>query len=129
MRFASDFGIVKGGTPLAVLSPNVKQKKLPLSASAWLRTPYIHEDLSSKTALVMEYVPSIKITDDIKLNQAGVTRPDREYLSKLLARCYLHQLCVQGFFSTDPHPGNLGVEVLSFSLMLTSTSATEDNKR
>jgi predicted unusual protein kinase regulating ubiquinone biosynthesis (AarF/ABC1/UbiB family) len=46
------------------------------------------------------------------LDAAGVTLEDREYLAEALARSYLRQFCANGFFSTDPHPGNLGVEVL-----------------
>ena len=55
---------------------------------------------------------SIKVSDDEKLDAAGVTLEDREYLAEALARSYLRQFCANGFFSTDPHPGNLGVEVL-----------------
>jgi len=58
----------------------------------------------------MEYVPSIKITDAPSLDGAGVAAADRERLAEMLARAYLRQLCANRFFSTDPHPGNLGVE-------------------
>jgi predicted unusual protein kinase regulating ubiquinone biosynthesis (AarF/ABC1/UbiB family) len=58
----------------------------------------------------MEFVPSIKISSDEKLNEAGVTVEDREYLAEALAHSYLRQFCVNKFFSTDPHPGNLGIE-------------------
>ncbi len=46
------------------------------------------------------------------MDEAGVTCEDREYLAESLARSYLRQFCANKFFSTDPHPGNLGVEVL-----------------
>ena len=46
------------------------------------------------------------------MKEAGVTIEDREYLAETLARAYLRQLCCNEFFSTDPHPGNLGVEVV-----------------
>mmetsp|Transcript_1116 Transcript_1116/g.1537 ORF Transcript_1116/g.1537 Transcript_1116/m.1537 type:complete len:269 (+) Transcript_1116:3-809(+) len=59
----------------------------------------------------MEYVPSIKITKTDKLDAANVTAEDKEYLADCLARSYLRQFCANRFFSTDPHPGNLGVEV------------------
>lgn len=54
---------------------------------------------------------SIKVTDDAKLKEAGVTVEDREYLADALAHSYLRQFCSNKFFSTDPHPGNLGIEV------------------
>ena len=60
----------------------------------------------------MEFVPSIKITNEEKLKAANVTVSDKIDLADALARAYLRQFCNNLFFSTDPHPGNLGVEVL-----------------
>jgi predicted unusual protein kinase regulating ubiquinone biosynthesis (AarF/ABC1/UbiB family) len=54
---------------------------------------------------------SIKVTNHEKLKEAAVTDEDREYLAEALARAYLRQFCTHKFFSTDPHPGNLGIEV------------------
>lgn len=111
IRFANDFGIGLGGVAIGSTARGVDGKtKLP-SAAEWLRTPYTYGDLSSEKFLVMEYVPSIKVTNNAKLNEAGVTVEDREYLAEALARSYLRQFCSNGFFSTDPHPGNLGIEV------------------
>jgi predicted unusual protein kinase regulating ubiquinone biosynthesis (AarF/ABC1/UbiB family) len=36
---------------------------------------------------------------------------DREYLAEALTHFYLRKFCVNKFFLTFPHPGNLGVEV------------------
>ena len=110
IRFAQDFGIGLGGEPIPSTAKDVEGKKLP-SASDWLRTPYTYKELSSEKFLVMEYVPSIKVSNDAKLDEAGVTVEDREYLAEALAHAYLRQFCTNKFFSTDPHPGNLGVEV------------------
>ena len=83
----------------------------PLSSAAeWVRTPYTYKDISSEKWLVMEYVPSIKVNDNAKLDEAGVTIEDREYLAEALAHSFLRQFCSNKFFTTDPHPGNLGVE-------------------
>lgn len=54
---------------------------------------------------------SIKVNSNAKLDAEGVTVEDREYLAEALAHSYLRQFCVNKFFSTDPHPGNLGIEV------------------
>ena len=62
---------------------------------------------------VMEYVPSIKISEDDMLDVLRVLVEDREYLAGCLAWTYLRQLCVNKFFSTDPHPGNLGVKTIN----------------
>lgn len=110
IRFANDFGVGIGGVAIESTARGVDGKKLE-SAAEWLRTPYTYGDLSSEKFLVMEYVPSIKVNDNAKLAEAGVTLEDREYLAEALAHSYLRQFCANKFFSTDPHPGNLGIEV------------------
>jgi len=54
----------------------------------WVKVPRVYEDLSSQNVIVMEYVPSEKLTD---LKSMGVNKK---------------KLC--GFFHADPHPGNIG---------------------
>ncbi|KAL9179574.1 hypothetical protein ACHAXT_008864 [Thalassiosira profunda] len=110
IEFANDFGVGLGGVAVDCTAKGLDGKPLE-SAAEWLRTPYTYGDLSSEEFLVMEYVPSIKVNDNAKLNEAGVTYEDREYLAEALAHSYLRQFCVNKFFSTDPHPGNLGIEV------------------
>ena len=77
-RFADDFGLDIGGKPLArrIYSSSLSSSSsnatkvatskdgepLP-SAAGWLRTPYVYTDLSTEKVLVMEFVPSIKITN------------------------------------------------------------------
>ncbi len=103
IRFASDFGIGVDGKAVECTAKSLDGKTLP-SAASWMRTPYIYNEYSTEKILVMEYVPSIKISDDEKLKAAGVTAKDRENLAECLARSYLRQFCVNRFFSTDPHP-------------------------
>ena len=115
VRFYTDFGITKYGEA-ANSTRAVSEDGNPLpSAAPWLRTPYVYEDLCSEKVLVMEYVPSIKITNSDQLKKAGVTVQDREYLAEMLGRAYLRQFCCNRFFSTDPHPGNLGVEIMDLN--------------
>ncbi|CAB9499800.1 OF BC1 COMPLEX KINASE 7, chloroplastic [Seminavis robusta] len=134
-RFADDFGLDIGGKPLKRQSSSsaaVDHSKIatskdgePLpSAASWIRTPYVYTDLSTEKVLVMEFVPSIKITNKAKLDAANVTMEEREYLSDMLARSYLRQFCCNLFFSTDPHPGNLGVELLD-----RRTRTSKDSRR
>lgn len=66
--------------------------------------PYSH--LSSSQLLVMEYVPSIKISDLGKLDEFMV---DRSYVASSLIEIFLHMMVHDGFIHCDPHPGNLGV--------------------
>eukprot|EP00594_Rhizosolenia_setigera_P009294 CAMPEP_0178962674 /NCGR_PEP_ID=MMETSP0789-20121207/14509_1 /TAXON_ID=3005 /ORGANISM="Rhizosolenia setigera, Strain CCMP 1694" /LENGTH=490 /DNA_ID=CAMNT_0020646877 /DNA_START=682 /DNA_END=2154 /DNA_ORIENTATION=+ len=112
IRFAQNFGLGLDGTsetPKGVSSYEGAQIE---SAASWLRTPYVYEDLSTEKLLVMEYVPSIKVNNNTLLDLANVTMEQRTFLANSLARSYLYQFCVHKFFSTDPHAGNLGIEVI-----------------
>jgi predicted unusual protein kinase regulating ubiquinone biosynthesis (AarF/ABC1/UbiB family) len=109
IRFAQDFGLGKNGRAIPARAVTRSNETIP-SAAMWLRTPYVYRNVSSEKVLVMEYVPSIKITNSAKLDSANYTAEEKEYLADSLARSYLRQFCVNKFFSTDPHPGNLGVE-------------------
>ena len=98
-RFARDFGLTKGGQAAATTATTATSRDgaaLP-SAASWLRTPYVYDDLSTEQVLVMEYVPSLKISNVHKLQQANVTRADREYLADCLGRSYLRQFCANQF--------------------------------
>jgi len=108
VRFAEQFGLGMGGTakPTTVLARN--NKPMP-SAADWLRTPYIYTNLSNEQILVQEYVPSSKVTE---LGEE-ITQEERYKLADDLARVYLRQFCSNLFFNTDPHPGNIGVEMVS----------------
>lgn len=112
VRFNADFGLGKGGKEVRCAARSLDGKFLP-SAAKWLRAPYVYQDISSERALIMEFVPSIKITSTPKLDAANVTQEGKEYLADSLARAYLRSFCVNRFFSTDPHPGNLGVDFLA----------------
>jgi predicted unusual protein kinase regulating ubiquinone biosynthesis (AarF/ABC1/UbiB family) len=111
IRFNRDFGLDKGGKPMATTSKARNNQTLP-SAADWIRAPHVYGNISSERLLVMEFVPSIKITNTAKLAQANITDADKVDLADSLARAYLRQFCCNLFFSTDPHPGNLGVEVM-----------------
>lgn len=121
VRFCRDFGIAKNGTAVQSAARSRTNETLP-SAADWLRAPIVYDDISSEKVLVMEFVPSIKITKLEKLKAAGVDMRDREYLADCLGRAYLRQFCCNLFFSTDPHAGNLGVEILD-------STATSPEKR
>jgi predicted unusual protein kinase regulating ubiquinone biosynthesis (AarF/ABC1/UbiB family) len=123
IRFCNDFGLTKGGKPTTSTARARNQEPLP-SAADWLRTPYVYEDLCTERLLVMEYVPSIKITNTAKLQAAGVTELDKIELADSLARAYLRQFCCNLFFSTDPHAGNLGVELIPIASSSSSTGSS-----
>lgn len=105
IRFSNDFGLTLGGKPAAHCTAKTRAGEELPSAAEWLRTPYIFEDACTERLLVMEFVPSIKITNMAKLEEAGVSEDDKIELANALARAYLRQLCCNCFFSTDPHAG------------------------
>lgn len=110
VRFAQDFGLSLGGQAVDSQVVARNNQRLP-SAADWIRVPYVYRSISNERILVMEFVPSIKVTNKAKLEAANVTALDQMDLADSLARAYLRQFCCNLFFSTDPHPGNVGVEI------------------
>lgn len=110
VRFCEDFGLTRGGKPVPPKAKARNNQTLP-SAADWIRAPYVYQNISNERLLVMEFVPSIKVTNKAKLEAANVTAADQIDLADALARAYLRQFCCNLFFSTDPHPGNVGVEI------------------
>jgi predicted unusual protein kinase regulating ubiquinone biosynthesis (AarF/ABC1/UbiB family) len=100
VRFSEDFGLALGGRAAPTCNAKCKNDDFLPSAAEWIRTPYIFEDISNERLLVMEFVPSIKITDTVKLDAAKVTEEDKIELADALARAYLRQFCCNLFFST-----------------------------
>ena len=97
MRFCRDFGLSLGGKPATETAAMSRDGEPLPSAAPWLRTPYVYDNLSNEQVLVMENVPSIKITASAKLDAANVTMEDREYLADSLGRSYLRQFCCNKF--------------------------------
>ena len=68
----------------------------------WVKVPRVYENLSSPNVIVMEFVPSEKLTD---IQTEGV---NRKKLCSALINSYVMQTMDHGFFHADPHPGNIG---------------------
>lgn len=68
----------------------------------WLKAPKMYHEYCTDDMLVMEYVPSEKLTEltDPRINKKTVC--------KALINSYIIQTMEKGFFHADPHPGNLG---------------------
>jgi predicted unusual protein kinase regulating ubiquinone biosynthesis (AarF/ABC1/UbiB family) len=96
IRFCRDFGLTKGGEEAESTATSRDGKPLP-SAASWLRAPYVYDKLSTEKVIVMENIPSIKVTASKKLDAANVTAEDREYLADCLGRSYLRQFCCNKF--------------------------------
>ncbi|MGI0481705.1 ABC1 kinase family protein [Geminocystis sp. CENA526] len=68
--------------------------------------PKVYWEYTTKTVLTLEYLPGIKINDKETLIEKGIPiKP----LIELGICTYLKQLLEDGFFQSDPHPGNMAV--------------------
>jgi len=68
----------------------------------WLKVPKVYTEYSNENIIVMEYVPSTKITE--------ITDPtvNKKKVCEAIINSYVIQTMEKGFFHADPHPGNLG---------------------
>lgn len=73
-----------------------------------VKIPSIHWDYTTQKVLTLEYLPGIKVDDRASLAAEGIN------LDKVIEKgicAYLKQLLLDGFFQSDPHPGNMAVNL------------------
>lgn len=66
--------------------------------------PAVVNDLTSPRVLTTELVKGRKVS---KLTSLAMIERDYAELAGVLTRAYLKQICVDGFWHSDPHPGNV----------------------
>lgn len=66
--------------------------------------PKVYWHLTTSRVLTMEYIDGIRISNQVRLEQAGL---DRKTIATNGAKAVLKQIFEHGFFHGDPHPGNL----------------------
>jgi len=71
-----------------------------------LYIPIVVHDFSSPRVLTTELVKGKKIS---KLTPLALVEGDYAELAGVVTRAYLKQICVDGFWHSDPHPGNVFV--------------------
>ena len=69
-----------------------------------VHVPRVVWNHTTRRALTLEDVTSIKITDYEEITAAGISRAE---VAEKLLQTYLKQIFEDGFFHADPHPGNL----------------------
>jgi ubiquinone biosynthesis protein len=69
-----------------------------------IHIPTVFEDFTTSRVLTTEFIHGTKMS---KLGGTGAVRHDLARLAAVLIRAYLKQICVDGFWHCDPHPGNL----------------------
>ena len=89
--------------------------KIMKEGSIPVKVPRPIERLSTSSVLVMEYVPSLKITDISALRTRGI---DTKALADMLIKAFLYQIITAAVVHCDPHPGNIGVTEDGESLVL-----------
>ena len=68
--------------------------------------PLVYWSYTTKTILTLEYLPGIKIDDVVTLKSQNI---NTNRIIEIGISCYLKQLLQDGFFQSDPHPGNMAV--------------------
>jgi predicted unusual protein kinase regulating ubiquinone biosynthesis (AarF/ABC1/UbiB family) len=68
--------------------------------------PYVYQEYSSPSMIVMEYVASTKITDIDELKKKDI---NTQRVAEMLVELFLYQIVYLGTIHCDPHPGNVGV--------------------
>lgn len=86
---------------------NAQRFRMQFEGVDWIKVPEIYTEYTTSRVIVMEYVPSVKISEVEKIERMGL---DRVKLAERSAISYLEQLSNFGFFHCDPHPGNIGVD-------------------
>lgn len=69
-----------------------------------LHIPAVINDLTSSRVLTTELVRGKKVS---KLTPLALIEGDYANLAEVLTRAYLQQICVDGIWHSDPHPGNV----------------------
>jgi ubiquinone biosynthesis protein len=75
-----------------------------LRAFPQIYIPTVVHDLSSSRVLTTELVKGKKVS---KLTPLALIEGDYAELAAVVTRAYLKQICVDGFWHSDPHPGNV----------------------
>lgn len=68
--------------------------------------PKVYWQYTTQKVLTLEYLPGIKIDDRTSLEASKINTKE---VIQLGITCYLKQLLEDGFFQSDPHPGNMAV--------------------
>ena len=71
-----------------------------------VNVPEVYWQYTTSKILTLEYLPGIKIDDRLALEANKI---DTQEVIQLGITCYLKQLLEDGFFQSDPHPGNMAV--------------------
>jgi ubiquinone biosynthesis protein len=90
------------------------QLRRNLSTSRWINSdrlvvPEIYWDVTTEKLLVMEWLDGVPLLlgDFQGEGHDGNIAAEKQEISTMLLRAFFQQICLDGFFHADPHPGNL----------------------
>lgn len=83
---------------------NTETLRNNLSDFPAIYVPAVVHDFTSKRVLTTELVKGKKVS---KLTPLALIEGDFAELASVLTRAYLKQICVDGIWHSDPHPGNV----------------------
>lgn len=90
------------------------QLRQNLTTSKWfdparLVVPEVIWALTSEQVMVMEWLDGQPIPDALQDSATSLSHDDAEQkeVANMLLRAFFQQICLDGFFHADPHPGNL----------------------
>ena len=93
---------------------NTNRFRESLSSSRWFAPhqiviPEVIESVTTERVLVLGWIDGIPILKAAIMEEtyAGDTQQERQEIARLLLQVFFQQICVDGFFHADPHPGNL----------------------
>jgi predicted unusual protein kinase regulating ubiquinone biosynthesis (AarF/ABC1/UbiB family) len=87
---------------------HVEQFRSQFGDDRRVRVPRIHESLTRRRVLVMEWVDGDKVDRLAHRFESG--QLDFRVMMETLSEIYLRMLLVEGFVHADPHPGNILVQ-------------------
>jgi len=90
------------------------QLRQNLATSKWfdpdrLVVPEVIWALTSEQVMVMEWLDGQPIPDALQDSSTSISHDEAEQkeVANMLLRAFFQQICLDGFFHADPHPGNL----------------------
>lgn len=86
-------------------SDNIKEFAKNFKDVSWVTVPKVYPDLCNENVVVMDYVPSQKISEIPELYSPEECK---NAVQKII-KCYIYQITQHNFVHIDPHPGNVGV--------------------
>jgi ubiquinone biosynthesis protein len=105
---------------LRMEAASASELKEKMAGEAGYHVPRVYWEHTEREVLTLDWVQGIKLNDVAGLEAAGV---DRRALAYNLARNFLYQAVVLGYFHADLHPGNVfatpegGIAVVDFGIM------------